>query len=253
MVRALVTQLLEEVPLGWAAVVFLVQNILVFLAAIALGTMLCRRFAERRVTPAPGPVDARERWLTTSTTILNAAITWLGLVLHRRGLIHLTGRFDAFVLVEVALLVVVMDFAMYGLHRVAHHPWLLERLHGPHHAYPHPRPLTLFVLHPLETLSFGGLWLLVLMVHEVSWLAITVYLTLNLVWGVVGHVGVEPTPALRRRRSLRWLAGSAFHAGHHVTPSGNFGFYTTVWDRLFGTLAADYDLDEGAPEARREA
>jgi sterol desaturase/sphingolipid hydroxylase (fatty acid hydroxylase superfamily) len=40
---------------------------------------------------------------------------------------------------------------------------------------------------------------------------------------------------------FRWIATPALHVGHHWDPGRNFGFYTTLWDRLFGTLAADYD------------
>lgn len=35
---------------------------------------------------------------------------------------------------------------------------------------------------------------------------------------------------------VRAIGSSSFHAGHHRTPATNFGFYSTVWDRLFGTL-----------------
>lgn len=35
---------------------------------------------------------------------------------------------------------------------------------------------------------------------------------------------------------LRHVGTSTFHAGHHQDAGHNFGFYTLVWDRLFGTL-----------------
>src|SRR5262249_38061749 len=64
-----------------------------------------------------------------------------------------------------------------------------------------------------------------------------VYLVLNVAFGTVGHLGGEPLPA---RWSdipvLRYLAGSTFHARHHQALATNFGFYTVIWDSLFGTL-----------------
>ncbi len=240
---AFVEYLLEAMPYEQAALVFLVQNVLVFVGSLVVGALLIRRFADRRVTPKAAALAPLEIGLATSTVILNAVITFAGLVLHRRGVIVIATSTDALrVLRDIVVLVVAMDLAMYLLHRLAHHRWLLPILHAAHHRYAHPRPLTLFVLHPFETLSFGGLWLAVLTIYEATWLGVAIYLTLNLAFGTIGHLGVEPIPALRRHPALRWIAGSTFHAGHHVTTNANFGFYTTIWDRLFGTLASDYDV-----------
>lgn len=40
---------------------------------------------------------------------------------------------------------------------------------------------------------------------------------------------------------LRAVATTTFHARHHLDPAHHFGFYTLIWDRLFGTLAPDYE------------
>lgn len=32
-----------------------------------------------------------------------------------------------------------------------------------------------------------------------------------------------------------------FHGGHHELVRYNFGFYTLLWDRLFGTLDLEFD------------
>jgi Delta7-sterol 5-desaturase len=114
-------------------------------------------------------------------------------------------------------------------------------MHRLHHDYDRPRPLTLFILNPVENLSFGMLWLAVISVYQPSWLGMSIYLTLNVLFGTIGHLGVEPFPAWWGRTPvLRWLAGGTFHARHHQDMATNFGFYTLVWDRLFGTLRADY-------------
>lgn len=239
---AFVRHLLDDMPYGQAALVFLAQNVLVFAASVIVGALLIRHFADARVTPAPSAMEPLEVGLAISTVVLNAAITFAGLVLYRSGVIVIATSVGVLrVLRDVVVLIVAMDLAMYVLHRLAHHRWLMPILHSAHHRYAHPRPLTLFVLHPFETLAFGALWLAVLTIYETTWLGVAIYLTLNLAFGTIGHLGVEPTPALRRHPALRWIASSTFHAGHHVTTETNFGFYTTVWDRLFGTLGRDYD------------
>lgn len=137
---------------------------------------------------------------------------------------------------------------MYLLHRVAHFRPLFALAHGEHHRHAHPRVLTLFVLHPLETVGFGGLWLALIILYQPSWLGMTIYLALNVAFGAIGHLGVEPLPASWvRTPGLRHIATSTFHAQHHVEETFNYGFYTLLWDRLFGTLSPRYQRDFGRP------
>jgi lathosterol oxidase len=140
-------------------------------------------------------------------------------------------------LLDAGVLLLMMDLGMYASHRLAHLPGIYSLLHSTHHQYARPRPLDLFVLNPLEVLGFGGLWLAVLWLYPSSWLGIVVYLSLNLAFGLIGHLGVEPFPrSWDGHRVLGLLGTSTFHAGHHRDGRGNFGFYTLIWDRLFGTL-----------------
>jgi lathosterol oxidase len=142
-------------------------------------------------------------------------------------------------LLDVAVLFVAMDFLMYVFHRVAHLRWLFPLVHATHHHYDRPRPLNLFVLNPAEVLGFGGLWLGVLCLYPATWAGILIYLTINLIFGTLGHLGVEPFPrAVARWPVLRHLGSSTFHADHHGDRDVNFGFYTDVWDRLFRTRRA---------------
>ena len=77
--------------------------------------------------------------------------------------------------------------------------------------------------------------------YRSSWLGIVIYLTFNLAFGMVGHLGVEPFPkSWARNRFLGLVGTSTFHAEHHQDFGANFGFYTLIWDRLFGTLHPRY-------------
>lgn len=221
-----------------ALAVFFAENLIVFLGALGFGELLVRRFASRRVCAPPGPIGGLEVGLVCSTILLNTAVTYAGLLLFRAGVVRVREGTLVEALLDTAVLLLGMDLAMYVLHRIAHVPLLYGLLHRPHHRHVYPRPLTLFVLHPAETLAFGALWLLVIVAYPPTWLGMTIYLVLNVVFGTVGHLGVEPLPERWARTPvLREVAGGAFHAGHHGDEAHNFGFYTQVWDRLFGTLA----------------
>lgn len=218
---------------------FFVQNVLVFAGALAFGeAIVAWAPPSRRVAPRPAPVERVELALAGATVALNALVTDAGFELDRVGLLAFRPGAGWRVALDVLVLTLAMDFAMYLLHRLAHAP-PFARIHRLHHRYVAPRPLTLFVLHPLETIGFGALWLLVVRLVSPTWPGTLVFLTLNVFFGVHGHTGVELFPAwLARVPVLRAIAGGRFHVHHHEDERVNFGFYTTIWDRLFGTYRA---------------
>jgi sterol desaturase/sphingolipid hydroxylase (fatty acid hydroxylase superfamily) len=224
-----------------AAAAFLVENLVIFVAVVALGGWIARRFRARPVVEPPEPVTRGEVAVALSNVLLNTAVTLAGWQMWRHGAIRFRGDVGAWALADVLVLLLAMDLLMYGLHRIAHTPLLYPLLHRLHHRYERVRPLTLFALHPVENLAFGALWLAVISIYSASWAGMSAYMALNVAFGAVGHLGVEPLPsAWARKPVVRHLAGSSFHAQHHQDVGHNYGFYTLVWDRLFGTLRPDY-------------
>lgn len=222
----------------------LFENAGLFVLALLGGEMLVRGFGSRPVGLPPDPLDRWEVTLALACVACNTLVTIAGWWLWRAGIIVVRRDTGPRAWLDVLVLIVVMDLAMYVSHRVAHVPWIYPIVHRTHHRYDRPRPLDLFVLNPLEVLGFGGLWLAVITVYSSSWLGMVVYLTLNLVFGMVGHLGVEPFPdSWVRRRFLGSFGTNTFHAGHHRHRDANYGFYTLIWDRLFGTLHPSY-VDE---------
>jgi sterol desaturase/sphingolipid hydroxylase (fatty acid hydroxylase superfamily) len=232
---------LETASMVELTAAFLVENLLILLGVLGAGRALTAVFSHRRVALAPGPVTASDVAVALGNVGLNTLTTVAGLVLWRAGFIRFRTDVGLLALLDALVLLAVMDFAMYWLHRLAHTGPLYPLLHRYHHTFDRPRPLTLFALNPAENVAFGALWLAVLCVYEASWLGMSIYLVLNVAFGTVGHLGVEPVPA-------RWVgapvvgqvAGASFHAQHHQDREHNFGFYTLVWDRLFGTVRPDY-------------
>ncbi|MFF7991558.1 sterol desaturase family protein [Kitasatospora xanthocidica] len=220
----------------------LLANVLLVLLAVGVGGWLVRRYGDRRVAPAPGPVTPAERVLIAVAVLLNSAVGVAGWLLWRAGWIRLAPDGGLRALAELALFTLVMDALMYAGHWTAHRRRVYPLVHEAHHRYPDPQPATLFVLHPLEAVGFGAAWLAVLCAWSISLAAIGGFVAVNLLFGLLGHLGVEPVPVrVRRWPVFRWVALPMFHVGHHADPSVNLGFYTTVWDRLFGTLDPGYD------------
>jgi sterol desaturase/sphingolipid hydroxylase (fatty acid hydroxylase superfamily) len=104
-------------------------------------------------------------------------------------------------------------------------------LHGKHHEHVSTNFLSLFVLHPFETIGFGLMMIVLLMGYNFSLTAIVTYLTINLIWGTIGHLNRIFSDKFDRLG----IGTTRFHNLHHLDERKNFGFYTSIWDRLFGT------------------
>jgi lathosterol oxidase len=233
---------------SWPALslAFLVENLIILALVVLLGSLVITRFSARRVALAPEPLSRTEVLVALTNVLLNTLTTLVGLWLWRHGVIHFRTDAGLRALADVLVLLLSMDLLMYLLHRVAHTRVLYALLHKFHHQYDRPRPLTLFALSPVENLAFGGLWLMFISIYHASWLGMSLYLMLNVCFGAVGHLGVEPLPAgWVKRPVLRQFAGGSFHAQHHQDMKHNFGFYTLFWDRLCGTLRPDYERNYG--------
>lgn len=237
---------LQDAPLWQAVAALLAENVIILLLALAFGQWLVGRYAKYPVALPPPPLERLEVAITTSNVLLNTVTTLIGLFLWRAGWIQFRTDTGILAWLDILALLLIMDFAMYVLHRVAHHPWIFPLMHRLHHQYDRVRPLTLFILNPVENLAFGMLWLTVIFIYPASWFGMSVYLTLNVLFGTIGHLGVEPFPrSWQERPILKDIAGSTFHARHHQDLACNFGFYTLIWDRLFGTLRRDYAAEFG--------
>ncbi len=130
-------------------------------------------------------------------------------------------------------ILLVYDFAYYGLHRGMHHKKLMRWVHGVHHRAKTPSALESFYLHPLELLAGLGLLLasawLVGPVHVYAFAAaFFVYSTLN----ISIHSGLD--------FGKRWLAPidaltRKHHVHHHDDFGKNYASLTPLPDWLFGT------------------
>jgi sterol desaturase/sphingolipid hydroxylase (fatty acid hydroxylase superfamily) len=229
-----------------AFLVFLVENLVILTLVVTVGNWLIARNQQRRVALKPVSLSTDEIASAAANVLLNTLVTFAGLLFWRRGIIHFRSDVGIFALLDVLVLTLGMDFLMYLLHRIAHIRALFPLLHEFHHRFDRPRPLTLFALNPVENLAFGGLWLVSISLYNASWLGMSIYLCLNVVFGGVGHLGVEALPGKWSRLPvMRYVAGGSFHAQHHQDIKHNYGFYTLIWDRLFGTIRPDYEENFG--------
>lgn len=225
---------LWSISLSQASAFFFALNIL-----ILLGAFLAEQVAARLFTAAPRPTRASplELLLACATVTINTVISVAGWLLWQHGYLHLNRTATALtVLCDTLLLVLVMDLVLYVMHRIAHLRWFYNWAHYLHHEHRDTRMLTLFVMHPLEALGFGSLWVITLTLHAFSVEAVVIFLQLNLYFGIAAHCGFTPYPKWTLRvMSALCISDPDFHLQHHRDETVNLGFYTTIWDKIFRT------------------
>lgn len=214
-------------------VLSLLINVFLYLFSIGLYFFIDKTCRKNQLQKQNHPVTASDFYLSLITVICNALVMMLGVFLWKTGWIEVGhGQSVVLVTLESIALLFLMDLLMYFFHYAAHLPFIYKILHGKHHEHVSTNFLSLFVLHPLETIGFGLMMLILLVGHDFSVVSVSVYLLINLIWGTIGHLNREFFPA----RFDRFFIGTTrFHNQHHLDETKNFGFYTSIWDRLFGT------------------
>jgi len=212
---------------------FLIENSIIASLAIFIGFTLDGLLSEMKKL-----ITKREIYWTYSTIFFNTLITLAGYKLFQYGFIvfHLQYVFIETV-IDFIILVLAMDFLMYVFHWAIHKLSIIYKYHDLHHVYNTPTAISLFVLHPVEVIGFGTLWLILLMTIDFSIYATIFYLMFNVAMGMIGHLRKEIIPErIKTHVIFQWIANTGFHVDHHQDENYNFGFYTKVWDRIFGTL-----------------
>lgn len=218
---------------------------------------ICHHLLRMRPLQPAARRDVRAyEWRCAALTLLiGGLITSLTVTSIQHGLItlRLGAASPLTVLGEFALYFVCYDLYAYGTHWLLHRPALFRLAHRVHHRSVRPNPVTTYSSHPVEALMTGSflvLFMLCVPLHLTSVFVMSGFAVTN---SLLAHVGYDPFPSWwHRSRMTRWYVTPRYHDAHHATGVGNLGFYTTVWDRVFGTMRPEFDVasDAGVAFAR---
>lgn len=154
---------------------------------------------------------------------------------------------------EYALYFFLFDTYFYWFHRLMHIEPFYKWIHKPHHHSVSPNVLTTLSVSPQESLINGGfvpLFTAALTVHESTMALIG---PTNIIMGLYVHCGYEFFPRWWNRSWLtKWFITTTFHDQHHRFFTGNYGGYTTIWDRICGTVRPNYLRDFDRIKGRLE-
>lgn len=226
----------------WGALVWLALGKLLTISLVSwLGSL--RVFAARRVYAVPVR-EGQTRLEATSAWMLLTDPVVLG-VLVATGALRQAPASVGTVLGTFVALFLWVDVWMYWNHRAMHQWKWLWRIHAHHHRSRTTQPLSALSFSLSEKLGCYTLgWLLPLaawsQVAPVSFWGVIAFYTFYFFASPIAHSNFE-LASHRLRWPMKALGTATSHALHHARVTNNYGFLTTLHDRLFGTFWVDSD------------
>ncbi len=145
---------------------------------------------------------------------------------------------------EYAFYFFAFDTWFYWFHRAMHKEPFYSAVHKLHHYSTSPNLLTTLSVNPLESLINGGfvpLFIVLFTVHDATMALIG---PTNIIMGLYVHSGYEFFPRWWNKSwATKWFITTTFHDQHHKYFNFNFGGYTTIWDRICGTMRGKFESD----------
>jgi sterol desaturase/sphingolipid hydroxylase (fatty acid hydroxylase superfamily) len=139
-------------------------------------------------------------------------------------------------------LIVFNDLWFYVVHRLLHTRWLFKVVHSVHHRSVEVNPFSSYSFHLVEALLITGWVVPAALLLPIPLPVLMAAQVLGLLNNVMAHLGHELLPSWWTRAPiLRWSNTATFHALHHERFKGNYGLFSRVWDRLFGTELDGYE------------
>jgi len=199
-----------------------ISNLLMYMT-----TVLVSYFWSRFYQLETYPLNKRDVKNSFIVLVINILVAVPGLWLWSLGYIVFSesGHF----LGHLILLFFGFDLLMYGFHWMSHAAWPFNRFHDKHHVHTYFNSISLYVMEPVEAIFFGLLLMLAAYVYTFNIFSFILFLILNWLLGVVGHLN-------SRKTKQPYLFGNyVFHKTHHQKGCFNYGFYTVIWDKIFRT------------------
>jgi lathosterol oxidase len=134
------------------------------------------------------------------------------------------------------------DAYFYWSHRLMHHPTVFKYVHLIHHKSTNPSPWTAYAFHPFEAVIEAAIITVIAFSIPTHRSAIMIYTLFQITYNVYGHLGFEIFPKKFNTHWFgKWLNTSVAHNMHHKYFVKNYGLWTTIWDRMMGTMNVRYD------------
>ncbi|WP_160112280.1 sterol desaturase family protein [Aquimarina sp. AU58] len=198
-----------------------IANIAMFLCTILISYLWSSFYRHQKL-----PIEKKDITLSIVIMMINVLVAIPGYLLFINSNITFT---NTNLIRDFILLFVVVDFVMYIFHYASHYVWPFTLAHEKHHEHHSFNEISLYVMHPLEAILFGCILTLLPFVISLNFYSFIFFLFFNWLIGVVSHLNTSSNTR------VVLFGNNIFHRNHHEYSKYNFGFYTVIWDRIFGT------------------
>lgn len=150
----------------------------------------------------------------------------------------LIGALDSGTL-KTILSIVVLDFSLYWQHRLIHRIDFLWRFHRVHHSDTQMEVSTGFRFHPLEIVFSSFYKLFIAYLFGISLEDYLIFETVVLLGTLFSHSNLSVPEKLDSLLGLLIITPKihfVHHSQEHEEMNANFGFFLSMWDRMFGSL-----------------
>lgn len=145
---------------------------------------------------------------------------------------------------EMVIAVIVLDLLIYAQHVASHKIPILWRFHKVHHVDRDIDVTTGARFHPIEIVLSMGYKLVCVIALGPAALAVFIFELLLNASAVFNHANFRLPAGLDRIMRLGFVTPDVHRVHHSIIreeTDSNYGFFLTVWDRLFGTYIAQPD------------
>ena len=150
---------------------------------------------------------------------------------YRNEVVSIGFNHGLMVLVDLIILAIWNEVHFYSCHRLMH-TRLFLKIHRTHHKSHVVTPFSTYSFHPVESLIFGSVMILPMLVIEFDALALLIFPIYHLFFNTLGHSNVR----LKKQHSgVKKIEISTQHNNHHTTHNSNFGFVSRIMDLVVGT------------------
>lgn len=218
---------------------------LLLVVVVLLSLLLLERLRPRRRES----LGLRRRVRNLALAALGAVLVFVLLPLTAVAMAHWAGDSGIGVfnllawppLLEFALVLVLLDLAIYWQHRWFHEFRVLWPIHRVHHSDLGFDTTTGLRFHPVEILLSLGYKFGVIVLLGASAAGVAVYEMLLVGFALFGHANLRLSSRLDR--ALRWVLVTpdwhrVHHSVHRQETDSNYGNILTLWDRIFGSARA---------------
>jgi len=223
---------------------FIAVSVIMVIAGIATGYFKARKIQPKGFKWKQFRFEAMIAVI--SIAISGPFITWLTFKWRAMGVItfHHEPATWYVIAFEYALYFIGFDTWFYWLHRWMHQEPMYKWIHKLHHKSTSTNFLTTLSVNPLESFINGGfvpIFTALMTVHDETMLLIG---PTNIIMGLYVHAGYEVFPKWWNKTWLtKWFITATFHDHHHKYFNANYGGYTTIWDRICGTVHKKFEPD----------